>query len=73
MSEAVLVRDPGRSARPGAAWEESGARLPCDSAVSHEALWWKHQGNRVIHVGDCQIVAAGKDAPWELFDLAIWN
>ncbi|MHB1559199.1 MAG: arylsulfatase [Isosphaeraceae bacterium] len=40
-----------------------------DGAVTHEALWWEHEGNRAIRVGDWKLVAE-RDAPWELFDLA---
>ncbi len=40
-----------------------------DGSVTHEALWWEHEGNRAIRVGDWKLVAA-RDAPWELFDLA---
>jgi sulfatase-like protein/prolyl oligopeptidase family protein len=38
--------------------------------VQHDELWWEHEGNRAIRVGDWKLVAAGKDGPWELFDLA---
>jgi arylsulfatase A-like enzyme len=49
-----------------------------DGAVRHEHLWWQHEGNRAIRVGDMKLVAAGKDGPWELYDLAAdrtetWN
>jgi arylsulfatase len=37
--------------------------------VRHESLWWQHEGNRALRAGDWKIVAAGKDAPWELYDL----
>jgi arylsulfatase len=37
--------------------------------VTHDALWWEHEGNRAIRVGDWKLVAA-KDRPWELYDLA---
>ena len=40
-----------------------------DGAVRHDYLWWLHEGNRALRVGDMKIVAAGKDAPWELYDL----
>jgi arylsulfatase len=40
-----------------------------DGAVRHADLWWEHEGNRAIRVGDWKVVAA-KDGPWELFDLA---
>jgi arylsulfatase len=40
-----------------------------DGAVAHDSLWWLHEGNRALRVGDWKIVAAGKDAAWELYDL----
>ena len=41
-----------------------------DGTVAHESLWWLHEGNRALRVGDWKIVAAGKDSPWELYDLS---
>jgi arylsulfatase A-like enzyme len=41
-----------------------------DGTVSHDSLWWLHEGNRALRVGDWKIVAAGKDSPWELYDLS---
>lgn len=41
-----------------------------DGCVSHEFLWWLHEGNRALRVGDWKIVAAGKEAEWELYDLS---
>jgi arylsulfatase len=41
-----------------------------DVGVEHEALWWHHNANRAIRVGDWKLVAAGKDGPWELYELA---
>lgn len=40
-----------------------------DGSVSQEFLWWLHEGNRAIRVGDWKLVAAGESGPWELFDL----
>ena len=40
-----------------------------DGSVTHDAIWWEHEGNRAIRVGDWKLVAA-KDQPWELYDLA---
>jgi arylsulfatase len=40
-----------------------------DGATKHDHLWWHHEGNRAIRVGDWKLVAAGKDAAWELYDL----
>jgi arylsulfatase len=41
-----------------------------DGTVTHDSLWWLHEDNRALRVGDWKIVAAGKDAPWELYDLS---
>jgi arylsulfatase len=41
-----------------------------DGSVVHEDLWWEHEENRAVRVGDRKLVAAGKDGPWELYDLA---
>ncbi len=39
-----------------------------DVPVSREDLWWFHEGNRAIRVGDWKLVAE-KDKDWELYDL----
>jgi arylsulfatase len=41
-----------------------------DNSVRHEDLWWFHEGNRALRVGDWKLVSAGKGGPWELYDLA---
>ena len=41
-----------------------------DGTVRHEFLWWLHEGNRALRVGDWKIVAAGTNSPWELYDLS---
>lgn len=40
-----------------------------DGAVKHEMLWWLHEDNRAIRVGDWKLVALAK-GDWELYDLA---
>ena len=40
-----------------------------DGAVSHEYLWWSHEQNRAIRIGDWKLVASGNDAEWELYNL----
>ena len=54
------LRGPGRSLVPVFAK---------DHTVSHEYLWWMHEKNRALRVGDWKIVAAGAKSPWELYDL----
>ena len=31
--------------------------------MTHDSIWWLHEGNRALRVGDWKIVAAGKDSP----------
>ena len=40
-----------------------------DAALARESLWWLHEGNRALRVGDWKIVAAGTNSAWELYDL----
>ncbi len=39
-----------------------------DLTVPRESLWWLHEGNRALRMGDWKLVAAKGDA-WELYDL----
>ncbi len=41
-----------------------------DRAIDRDALYWEHEGNRAVRVGDWKLVAKGPGAPWELYDLA---
>ena len=41
-----------------------------DNTVTHEYLWWMHEENRAIRVSDWKLVASGKDAAWELYDMS---
>ncbi len=43
--------------------------LAKDNSVTHDYLWWCHEGNRALRVGDWKLVAAGAKSPWELYDL----
>ena len=55
----------GQPPRPGKSLVPALAR---DAAIGRECLWWLHEGNRAVRVGDWKLVAA-KDDPWELYDL----
>ena len=60
---AVLPME-GRSLKPllvGAAQDQSGADSP-------RALFWEHQGNKAVRLGDWKAVAQGR-GDWELYDL----
>ena len=39
-----------------------------DVTIDRDLLWWLHEGNRAVRVGDWKLVAAQND-PWELYDL----
>jgi arylsulfatase len=41
-----------------------------DVPIAREFLFFKHEGNRALRVGDWKIVASGAGVPWELYDLA---
>ena len=37
--------------------------------VPRDHLWWLHEENRAVRIGDMKLVAAKGD-PWELYDLS---
>jgi arylsulfatase len=53
---------PGRSLAPTFAQ---------DVPLAREYLFFHHQGNRALRVGDWKLVAAGAQGPWELYDLSV--
>ena len=40
-----------------------------DVLIPRQSLWWLHEGNRAVRMGDWKLVAAEGD-PWELYDLS---
>ena len=65
---------------PPATWDNEKVPAPpghslapvfwSDNSVTHDYLWWLHEGNRALRVGDWKIVAANKEASWDLYDLS---
>jgi len=47
----------------------ASALADAQALPAHDTLWWCHEGNRAVRVGDWKLVAA-KNTPWELYDLA---
>ena len=41
-----------------------------DDTLARDSIWWLHEGNRALRVGNWKVVAAGKDNVWELYDLS---
>jgi arylsulfatase len=70
--EAVGEKSPSPASEPGAPPPPGQSLVPAfagDGRVHHDSLWWQHEGNRALRVGDWKIVAAGESAPWELYNL----
>jgi arylsulfatase A-like enzyme len=41
-----------------------------DTEIAREALWWSHEGNRALRVGDWKLVSESENSgKWELYDL----
>ena len=38
--------------------------------IDREAIYWEHEGNRAIRVGDWKLVAKGPGGEWELYNIA---
>ena len=41
-----------------------------DDTLARDSIWWLHEGNRALRVGNWKVVATGKDNVWELYDLS---
>jgi arylsulfatase len=39
-----------------------------DNSVSHDYIWWLHEGNRALRTDNWKLVSA-KNEPWELYDM----
>jgi arylsulfatase A-like enzyme len=40
-----------------------------DKPIDRDALYWEHEGNAAIRVGDDKLVRFGRNGPWELYDM----
>ena len=41
-----------------------------DTTITRDYLYFNHNHNRAIRVGDTKLIATGDDGPWELYNLA---
>ena len=39
--------------------------------LGRDTLFWEHEGNAAVRVGDLKLVRTGRDGAWELYDLAV--
>jgi arylsulfatase len=58
---------PGTPLLPGRSF---AAALASDRTSPRDYIYFHHLDNCALRVGDLKLVRAGKDAPWELYDLA---
>ncbi|WP_406698976.1 arylsulfatase [Singulisphaera sp. Ch08] len=61
------VRDEQRPPLPGKSLVPA---LANDVTIERDFLFFKHQGNRALRVGDWKIVSQGPEGQWELYNLA---
>jgi arylsulfatase len=40
-----------------------------NTPLPREALYWEHEGNAAVRVGDEKLVRTGRNGPWELYNL----
>jgi arylsulfatase len=38
--------------------------------IERDGLYWEHEGNAAVRVGDMKLVRQGRDAAWELYDMS---
>ena len=42
---------------------------PSESLPVSRSLFWEHEGNAAVRLGDMKLVRTGRNGPWELYDL----
>lgn len=56
--------------RPPLPGKSLNAARDADVDIERDALWWHHEGNRALRVGDWKLVSEReRDGAWELYDL----
>ena len=40
-----------------------------DKQIQRDAIYWEHEGNAAIRVGDAKLVRFGRNGAWELYDM----
>ncbi len=41
-----------------------------NQSLGREAIYWEHEGNRAVRMGDWKLVAKGRNSDWELYNVA---
>jgi len=58
--------DPAAPSPPGFSLVPAFSR---DGTVEHDALWWCHQGNRAVRMGDWKLTMRAGSKQWELYNI----
>lgn len=50
---------------------EGRSLLPAidDNPIERDALFWEHEGNAAVRVGNWKLVRFGRKGPWELYNM----
>jgi arylsulfatase len=50
---------------------EGTSLLPAfaDKPLERDAIYWEHEGNAAVRVGDMKLVRQGRNSAWELYDM----
>ncbi|TSA34498.1 MAG: arylsulfatase [Verrucomicrobiaceae bacterium] len=50
---------------------EGKSLLPAfaNKSVQRDAIFWEHEGNAAVRLGDWKLVRLGREGPWELYDM----
>ena len=59
-----------RSGAPALSGRSLSAALLKDGGAPHDFLYFNHNNNRAIRVGDWKAIATGQSGAWELYDLS---
>jgi arylsulfatase A-like enzyme len=60
----------GGSALPGISGRSLAPAFQKDGASPHDFIYFNHNDNRALRIGDLKAIATGKAGDWELYDMA---
>ncbi|WP_442505248.1 arylsulfatase [Novipirellula sp. SH528] len=68
VTDSKIPKELKKQDRPEFPGKSLASAFKDDVTVERDALWWLHDGNRAIRIGDWKLVAA-KGEPWELYNM----
>lgn len=61
---------PASPAGPPLAGTSVAPAFAKDKALKRDFIYFNHNQNRALRIGDAKLISTGKDGPWELYDMA---